>query len=288
MSADLLELEHVFGYSGRHQNTVQYHPTDENMILYTIGTLVVIEDINNKHSQWFLKGHDNDITALAISSNGILIASGQLGSQFHKHHEAPVILWDYRSKAPITQFAGLLLRIVKVEFSRDSCYLAALTEDGRLIVWDCRDGSSIYNRRSEFPVTSFAWSSVTESNQGLRGANRHASYTLATCYPGQAVINYFDYDISSMSYKITSAACQLPSAGMSRTYTCSTCDTSGEYFYAGTNSGEVVIFSLKNRVFRASIPLSSNGILCLMEMNGVLFASSGDGKIKKMVGSDNK
>ena len=50
----------------------------------------------------------------------------------------------------------MLGRTVKVEFSRDSAYLAALTEDGRLIVWDCKDGSSIYNRRGEFPITSFA------------------------------------------------------------------------------------------------------------------------------------
>lgn len=288
MSSDLLELEHVFGYSGKYQGTVQYHPTEESMILYTIGSLVVIEDINNKHSQWFLKGHDNDVTALAISGNGLLVASGQLGSQFHKHHEAPIILWNFRTRAPITQFGGLLIKIVKVEFSRDSCYLAGLTEDGRLIVWDCSDGSTIYNRRGEFPVTSFAWGSVSESTQGLRGANRHASYTLAACYPGQVVLNYFEYEIASMSYKISTATCQLPSAGMSRVYTCSACDSSGEYYFAGTNSGEVIIFNLRNLVFRASIPLSSNGILCLMERSGMLFAGSGDGKVKKLTGGDNK
>ena len=92
MSADILELEHVFGYSGKYQNTVHYHPTEPSMILYTIGSLIVIEDINNKHSQWFLKGHDNDVTAVAIANNGFLIASGQLGSFYHKNHEAPVIL----------------------------------------------------------------------------------------------------------------------------------------------------------------------------------------------------
>lgn len=288
MSADLLELEHVFGYSGKYQNTVHYHPTETSMILYTIGSLIVIEDINNKHSQWFLKGHDNDVTAIAVSSNGLLVASGQLGSQYHKHHEAPVILWNYQSRAPITQFGGMLGRTVKVEFTRDGAYLAALTEDGRLIVWDCRDGASIYNRRGEFPVISFAWGALSESNQGLRGANRHASYTLVACYPGSVVINSFDYEISSMSYKISTGACQLPSAGMSRVYTCATCDLNGEYYFAGTNSGEIIIFNLRNRIFRASIPLSSNGILCLMEVSGVLYAGSGDGKIKKLMGNDNK
>jgi WD40 repeat protein len=288
MSADLLELEHVFGYSGKFQSTVQYHKTDPSLILYTIGSLIVLEDVNNKHSQWFLKGHDNEVTCLAVSNNGQLIASGQLGSPFHKHHEAPVILWSFQSKSPLTQFSGLLGRTIKVEFSRDSLYLSALTEEGRLVVWDCRDGSSIYNRRGEFPVTAFAWGAVGESSQGLRGANRHNSYTLVTAYPGQVTVNYFDYDISSMSYKISVAACQLPSAGMSRVYTCATCNTAGDYFFAGTNSGEIIIFNIQNRVFRASIPLSSNGLLSLLEHEGVLFAGSGDGKIKRLVGMDNK
>lgn len=288
MSADLLELEHVFGYSGKYQTTVQYHQTEPSLILYTIGSLIVIEDVNNKHNQWFLKGHDNEVTTIAVSNNGLLIASGQLGSPFHKHHEAPVILWNFQTKAPITQFAGLMGRIVKVEFSRDSLYLAALTEDGRLIVWDCRDGSSIYNRRGEFPVTAFAWGAVNETSQGLRGANRHNSYTLVTSYPGQVTVNSFEYEIASMSYKITSAACQLPSAGMSRVYTCATCDTQGDYYFCGTNSGEVVIFNIRNRVFRASIPLSSNGLLSIIEFNNTVYAGSGDGKIKKLQGADNK
>ena len=91
-----------------------------------------------------------------------------------------------------------------------------------------------------------------------------------------------------MSYKISTGTCQLPSAGMSRAYTCAVCDVPGDYFYAGTNSGEIIIFNIRNRIFRASIPLSSNGILCLMENNGMIFAGSGDGKIKKLAGGDNK
>ncbi len=30
---DSLELEHVIGYTGRGYNTVQFHPTDENMLI---------------------------------------------------------------------------------------------------------------------------------------------------------------------------------------------------------------------------------------------------------------
>ena len=70
----------------------------------------------------------------------------------------------------------------KVDFTSDGGFLAALTQEGRVIVWDCRDGSVIYNRRIEFPVMTFAWGAVTDSGQGLPGAGRHPSYTLINCY----------------------------------------------------------------------------------------------------------
>lgn len=42
---ELIELEHSIGYCGRHKNTLLYHPTDPNQIIYNNGGLVVLEDI---------------------------------------------------------------------------------------------------------------------------------------------------------------------------------------------------------------------------------------------------
>jgi hypothetical protein len=67
---DLLELEHITGFSGKHQKTIISHPSKPNIFLYCIGGLVVIENVDDKHDQKFLRGHDMAVTALAISVSG--------------------------------------------------------------------------------------------------------------------------------------------------------------------------------------------------------------------------
>lgn len=107
-------------------------------------------------------------------------------------------------------------------------------------------------------------------------------------YSGQLVINSFDYDIASMSYRTTPVTCQQPSSGMNRNFTCSIIDSSGDYLYAGTPSGELVVYNITHRVFRGTVPISSNGLLSLLEINGIIYAGSGDGKVKQLNGRDGK
>lgn len=68
-----LELDHIIGYNGRYFKTAQFHPKNPDILVYCIGGLVVIEDVNDRHKQDFLRGHDMNVTAIAISSSGFLI-----------------------------------------------------------------------------------------------------------------------------------------------------------------------------------------------------------------------
>ena len=69
-------MEHSIGYNGKYQQTVFYHPQDKDSIIYNIGGLLVIENIQDKHQQQFLRGHDMEISAIAISNSGQFIATG--------------------------------------------------------------------------------------------------------------------------------------------------------------------------------------------------------------------
>ena len=53
-----------------------YHPQDPTKIIYAIAGLVVIENINDKNDQKFLRGHNMPITSLEVSHSGNLIVTG--------------------------------------------------------------------------------------------------------------------------------------------------------------------------------------------------------------------
>lgn len=80
----MLELDHVIGYNVQYLNTVLFHQNLKDTLIYNIGSLVIIESVNDKHNQIFLRGHDMEISALELSNSGKMLASGQKGSAFQK------------------------------------------------------------------------------------------------------------------------------------------------------------------------------------------------------------
>lgn len=67
---DLLQLHHINGYNGKYRSTIHHLPTQENKFTYSIGGLVIVEDITDRNIQNFMRGHDMTITAMAVSHNG--------------------------------------------------------------------------------------------------------------------------------------------------------------------------------------------------------------------------
>jgi len=72
---DIVELEHAIGFSGKIPRSVYLHPNGKDYICIA-GGCIVITNLSDPHDQSFLTEHDDQITCLAISNNGKLIASG--------------------------------------------------------------------------------------------------------------------------------------------------------------------------------------------------------------------
>eukprot|EP00744_Colponema_vietnamica_P009814 GILI01013927.1.p1 GENE.GILI01013927.1~~GILI01013927.1.p1 ORF type:complete len:623 (+),score=120.64 GILI01013927.1:91-1959(+) len=278
---DVLELEHVVGYTGHFPNTLLHHPVEQNMMIYSIGAVVVIEDVTDPHKQEFLRGHDMEISALALSSNGRLVASGQVGSFAVKTRDAPVMVWDLASRRSVFTFSGLTHSVTRLTFSPDGVFLAATGENQVLLVWDLRTGEVIHSRRSEVPCSLISWGAIS-------GNSRHPSYVLLTAYQNQTFVNRLDFDVRSMQYATSTTKCQLPSTGLSRVYTVSCVDSSGEFLLAGSTGGDFSVFSISSAIYRASVPVSSNGLLSLCMGPDCLYAGAGDGKLKKLSGRDTR
>jgi len=67
------------------------HPNGKDFVLIA-GSSIVAGDLNDPHSQHFLTAHDDLITCIAISNDGSLLASGQVGDN------SDVVIWDYATK----------------------------------------------------------------------------------------------------------------------------------------------------------------------------------------------
>jgi len=83
----LIELEHAIGYSGRIVKSVFMHPNGQDFLRIS-GGCIVVSDLADPHKQSFLREHDDQITCLAISHGGHLLASGEIMKRdFHINKE---------------------------------------------------------------------------------------------------------------------------------------------------------------------------------------------------------
>ena len=58
--------------------------------------------------------------------------------------------------------------------------------------------------------------------------------------------------------------------------------------FTGTTGGEICLFSISCAIYRATMPISSNGLLCMALQGDSLYVGSGDGKLKRMNIADGK
>eukprot|EP00442_Polarella_glacialis_P000386 CAMPEP_0115057730 /NCGR_PEP_ID=MMETSP0227-20121206/5933_1 /TAXON_ID=89957 /ORGANISM="Polarella glacialis, Strain CCMP 1383" /LENGTH=617 /DNA_ID=CAMNT_0002442591 /DNA_START=85 /DNA_END=1938 /DNA_ORIENTATION=- len=272
------ELEHFIGYGGKHLNTVKYHPIQAETLIYAAASAIIIEDVNDPHKQEFLRGHDAEVSALDVSLNGKLVASGQLGSQSKKGAVAPVIVWDFDNRVKYIEFSGLAHSVLCVKFSPDGRFLVATGANQMIYVWDVSTGEVVYNRRTESPCFLGVWGAIQDTG------GRYPAYQLCTTYDSQVFVHIMSFDIRSMCYTLSSDAMQFPPAGLQRKHVCGI--VVGDFLITGTSAGDMCVFSTKTKVFRTSLPVCNNGVTSIAQYGETLFVAGGDGRIKAVRGQD--
>jgi len=195
-------MDHSIGYNGKYPDTIKFHPTMENTLIYNIGGLLVVENLQDKHKQEFLRGHDMEITAIAVSNSGNMIATGQKGTVFQRTADAPIILWNMQTKKPMAVLRGVQDQVLKLQFSPDDKFLACIGQNSTFIVWKVQDGQPIHTRVTEMPLSLLKWGELDTSVNP-----KHPTYTLVTGNANQVTINRLEFDISSMQYFLNSANC---------------------------------------------------------------------------------
>jgi len=69
-------------------------------------------------------------------------------------------------------------------------------------------------------------------------------------------MNNLDFDLGSMQYILSSESFGLPSAGLKRVYTISSVHPDGKYIFIGTTGGELCLFDIQNKIFKALLPVT--------------------------------
>ena len=84
--------------------------------------------------------------------------------------------------------------------------------------------------------------------------------------------------------------CSLPASGLVRDYNvaCIRVDHGQTSFIAGTSVSDMCVFNIEQRVYRASVGISTGGVLSIVSSPEFVFCGSGDGTVKKLRGYDQR
>ena len=272
MASAAAQLDYVCGYSGKQRGTVRYLPNDANRIIYGAGHDLVIEDITEHRTQDFLRGHDGDVSCLAVSPDGRIAVSGQCGSTNRKGQAAPVIVWDIPSRLKVQSFNGLAGKVLSIDISTDGRFAVASGLNQFLMVMDTSTGELVYSRTTEQSVSFviFGPCSLTHGR---------TSYTFFTGMDSSVLYHDLKFELVSMTYAVYSTPFNQP-AGIHRKFTCAT--IFGNFLIAGSTSGEFVVFGIPGKVFKSVVAVGA-GITAVNSSDRRMLVGTADGKVRQLL-----
>jgi WD40 repeat protein len=235
----VVELDHAIGYSGKIVNSVHLHPNATDYVLIA-GASIIIGDINDPHNQHFLRGHDDQITCLALSASGKMIASGQKGDN------SDIILWDYDNKKAIFRLSEHDAEVACINFSNDDNLLISSGSqlDGKMFIWNTQNGYIVTSMNLLPTILSEAPNCICfggfVKDVKLRPTG---SYQFATSGNKKLMIWSLAPETGTLEYELVSTGTFI------RDYICfSFAKPSQQYLFAGTRSGDFVSFQIKHKL----------------------------------------
>jgi len=225
---------------------------------------------------------------LDVSPSGRLIASAQDASR-SKEGTGYIVVWDFESRKPLYRLKGHSKGTCCVKFSSDDRWVASSGADGRVLVWDMQNGEcagGIKDVDEGELCSSVAWGEIHDAG------TRRQAYELTAAYNTGVRGLRWAFEVRLMQYTLQQRTFQVPGAGgklggFVRNYLCSAL-VSGDLL-CGTASGDVVVFSTKQALYRTSFTVSSAGALSICAPPGAgsnVFVGAGDGRLRKISGAD--
>ncbi|KAL4169229.1 hypothetical protein KRP22_010152 [Phytophthora ramorum] len=260
----VIELEHTIGFSAV-PNAIHYHPAGRDYV-YPAGGSVLLTSFQDAHSQVFLRGHEGNVTCIAMSPSGRILASGERGRR------ADILVWDYSARRLAFRLSEHDAGIAALAFSDDERLLCSVgvPEDGpRLYIWDVLTGNicATHQKMSSI-VTAVAFGGMARDVKRRDTAN----YQFATV--GHRLLQIWVLNPVTgelMPHKIEQT--------LVRDYTCVQFSPDRETLIAGSSSGDFCVVGVKARQLFKVVPACSCGVSSILYFDGGILVGGGDGSV---------
>lgn len=263
-----LEFDHFIGLNAIYQGAL-FHP-DGNKYIFSSGANVIIGDLIDPHIKNFLRGHDDVVTSLALSSQGRLIASGQRGEH------SDILLWDYHSKSLLYRFEEHDGKILSLSFSDDEKILGSIGDDHQMIFWDMSNGCIIIST-CKLPVGT----NIVAFAGFIRDIKRRDTSHYQICTAGGQEGGIMIWDLDPYQGELNAFKIVGDARGtISRIFTSLSFSEDKEYVYGATTSGDYLVASFKTQRFIKNVSATKMALNTIMTHQDRIVLGCGDKTIK--------
>ncbi|KAF8060525.1 CFAP52 [Scenedesmus sp. PABB004] len=225
-----MRIRHIKGFNGGVAGGLAAHPS-ERVMYYVVGSSVLAVFEGDPTKQVQLRGHDDELTAFAMSPRGTFLATGQRGAN------SDVVIWDARGLAQKHRFQEHNFEVCALAFSSDERLLATVgnERERRVFVLDTATGKIVSNTTLLEPkarrrTRALAWSPACGPCYVFASAADMDLY-LYTLDPFKGWVN-----------------CEKVVTGSVRKAVHALCfSADGAWLFAGTASGDVLSINVARR-----------------------------------------
>lgn len=263
----IIKPRHVKGFACKTRGSVAASSYRNGTVYYAAGSILVASSEDDPTKQEFLRGHTDNISALAMSGNGKWIATGSCG------RNADIVIWDTATHEEIFRFCEHDFQVNVLEFSPDGRLLLSIgnKKDEKCFVWDLRTGNIV--ARCLVPkamngdpqeITCGAWAPVAPGSKTY----------LAAC-AGTPDIFLLHID----PYKGDIQAEKVIPGTVVRHYTQAVFGEDGQFLFIGSTSGDVIGVNVMRKAVQTTHPICRLGVGAMLYVDGELLVGGGDGSI---------
>ena len=150
-----------------------------------------------------------------------------------------------------------------------------------MYIWDLTTGEVVFGQRFPSCISVLQWVEH-------RMENRRMVYELCLGISSNMIKATLSYDPVRVQWTLKQQTFTMPpGGGIIRYYTCIDISFDGIFCFVGTTGGDVLIFRKDTCVFRACLPMCTNGVKGIVALpNNQLLCCGGDGSVTKLEGTD--